>query len=281
MVLVEKEWVSFGHQFALRANIVDPKKGTNNEDDSEELDIFKNVTQFLSETTKGRQDGPIFQQFLDCVYQLLYVFPNMFEFNERFLRRLLYHSYACQYGTFLFNTEKDLLAQDTPHRARSVWDYFFARRTQFVNSQYEKPNGNEEVLIIPTEWKPRWWAGSFGRIDSDMNNPNAWRERPVKKPTSGEQYQRHHSQNSQQNVPQIQQLSITDKSHLGSKKCGPIASMSATQDSIASCNDPEQTLKSQSDISPLLGTNGSSKLSAPSGSISIVGESGNHAGIAG
>lgn len=183
MVLVEKEWVSFGHQFALRANIVDPKRASSGgvEAEPEEIDIFKNVTQFLSETTKGRQDGPIFQQFLDCVYQLVHLFPDMFEFNERFLKRLLYHSYACQYGTFLFNTERDLLAQEAPTRTRSVWDYFLARRSQFVNPQYRRPK-EDEVLIVPAEWKPRWWAGSFGRVDSDMNDPDAWRRRPVRKP---------------------------------------------------------------------------------------------------
>jgi hypothetical protein len=42
-----------------------------------------------------------------------------FEFNERFLRRLLYHLYSCQYGTFLFNNEKERVESQTL-RVRSL-----------------------------------------------------------------------------------------------------------------------------------------------------------------
>lgn len=182
MVLIEKEWVSFGHQFALRSNMVN-KKGPYNgssESEGEDNDILKNVTNFLTETTKGRQDGPIFEQFLDTVYQLLNLFPNAFEFNERLLRRLMYHTYAGQYGTFLFDCEREALAQEASVRTRSVWDYFLARRQQFVNPQYQQEAGSDHhVLIVPSDWKPRWWSGQFGRVDADMNNKNAWRLRPV------------------------------------------------------------------------------------------------------
>jgi len=178
MVLVEKEWVSFGHQFALRASMVNNKAHTDSELD--EADLFTNVTNFLTETAKGSQAGPIFQQFLDCVHQLLVVWPDEFEFNERFLRRLMYHTYAGQYGTFLFNSERELLANEAPQRTRSVWDYFLARRAQFVNPKHQT---SQAVLVVPQSWRPRWWAGAFGRADSDMNDPDAWRRRPpVRKP---------------------------------------------------------------------------------------------------
>lgn len=281
MVLIEKEWVSFGHQFALRANLVDPKWGANSDDEPEELDIFKNVTQFLSETTKGRQDGPIFQQFLDCVYQIVCIFPNQFEFNERFLRRLLYHSYAGQYGTFLFNTEKDLLANEAPQRTRSVWDYFLARRGQFINPNYEKPNGNDDVLIIPSSWKPRWWAGAFGRVDSDMNDPNAWRQRPVKKSSTEQSTQGsiEHQQQQDSKPPSIQHLNIngsnssnssngdntgetttSNGSNLGSKVNDPLNGTNKSPGSIASPTGSVQTLNRQNGTSHLLETNGNSKL---------------------
>ena len=51
-LLVEKEWVQFGHRFALRRNL----------------------------------GQPIFLQFLDAVYQLLSQKPDAFAFNDRFLR---------------------------------------------------------------------------------------------------------------------------------------------------------------------------------------------------
>lgn len=196
MVLIEKEWVSFGHQFALRSDLVN-KKGyfnSNSDSEGEENDILKNVTSFLTETTKGRQDGPIFQQFLDTVYQLLVLFPNTFEFNERLLRRLMYHTYAGQYGTFLFDTERDAIAQEASVRTRSVWDYFLARQQQFINPLYQREAGpDHHVLIVPSDWKPRWWSGQFGRIDADMNDKNAWRARPVKNQLGGWSAQKPHT----------------------------------------------------------------------------------------
>ena len=60
-VLIEKDWLSFGHQFALRNGIM--KKPGGGDD----------------------QASPIFLQFLDAVHQLLLQNPNSFEFNEKFL----------------------------------------------------------------------------------------------------------------------------------------------------------------------------------------------------
>lgn len=166
-VLVEKEWVSFGHQFETRNNDLGRKSFSVVDEDSS---MLSNVTNYISETTRARESGPIFQQFLDCVYQLMYQAPKDFEFNERFLRRLSYHSYACQYGTFLLDNERERQQYEVRQKTRSVWDYFMARRQQFVNPDFVS---TEEIRVPnPT---PRWWAGSFGRSDADMNDPEAWR----------------------------------------------------------------------------------------------------------
>lgn len=175
-VLVEKEWVSFGHQFATRSRLVRRVRPTPDPDA-----LLTNVTAFFYESARGRDDGPIFQQFLDCCYQLLTLFPTAFEFNERFLRRLLYHVYACQYGTFLANCEREIAEHELRTRTRSVWDYFTARRTQFTSDQYVPTS---DVLVLPQGWAPRWWAGAFGRADADMNDRDAWRRRAVRPPST-------------------------------------------------------------------------------------------------
>jgi len=82
-VLVEKDWLSFGHQFAIRCGH-DTKKKKKDE----------------------KSISPIFVQFLDCVHQLLYQFPEMFEFNVNLLLFLSYHIYSCVYGSFLVNNER-------------------------------------------------------------------------------------------------------------------------------------------------------------------------------
>lgn len=55
-VLVEREWLSFGHKFGDRNNV------------------------------DGEQ-SPVFLQWLDCVYQVTIQYPTSFEFNGNFLVR--------------------------------------------------------------------------------------------------------------------------------------------------------------------------------------------------
>lgn len=129
------------------------------------------------EVTKVKETSPVFHQFLDATYQLLYQHPNRFEFNERFLRRLLYHLYSCQFGTFLFNSEKERVDFKAKERTRSVWDYFLARREQFTNPQFDPliddHKRGKERLIFPHINKVRWWNEAFGRTDAEMNGVRA------------------------------------------------------------------------------------------------------------
>ena len=119
--------------------------------------------------------SPVFHQFLDATYQLLYQHPTRFEFNERFLRRLLYHLYSSQYGTFLFDSEKERVAAHARERTRSVWDYFLCRRSEFLNQQYDVTVDDavrgKERIIFPRRGEVRWWTEVFGRPDEEMNGP--------------------------------------------------------------------------------------------------------------
>ncbi|KAI4126917.1 MAG: hypothetical protein LQ338_003494 [Usnochroma carphineum] len=125
--------------------------------------------------TKVKETSPIFHQFLDATYQLLYQHPTRFEFNERFLRRLLYHLYSCQYGTFLYNNERERAENRVTETTRSVWDYFLSRREMFTNKSWDggqvddKVRGSER-LVLPREGECRWWSEVFGREDREMNH---------------------------------------------------------------------------------------------------------------
>lgn len=124
--------------------------------------------------TKVKEVSPVFHQFLDATYQILHRHPDRFEFNERFLRRLLYHLYSCQYGTFLYNCERERKEAKVAERTASVWDYFLSRRTEFTNPNYDggeiddRIQGKERVLV-PIREDTRWWSGVFGRTDQEMN----------------------------------------------------------------------------------------------------------------
>jgi hypothetical protein len=74
IVLVEHEWLSFGHMFHVRM---------------------------------GSQASPVFIQFLDCVHQLILQFPRHFEFTTEFVAQIAVHAFSCRFGTFLFNCERE------------------------------------------------------------------------------------------------------------------------------------------------------------------------------
>lgn len=122
-----------------------------------------------------KEIAPIFHQFLDAVYQLMCQYPEIFEFNERFLRRLFYHTYACQYGEFLFNNENE--RQQNKGKTYSVWSHFLSRRQEFINPEYVAKV--DDPLLFPKrqgldrEVKVRWWSELFGRKDEEMNLPGA------------------------------------------------------------------------------------------------------------
>jgi hypothetical protein len=123
-----------------------------------------------------KEISPMFHQFLDATYQIMYQYPTRFEFNERFLRRLLYHLYSCQYGTFLYNNEKErIVDHKVAERTRSVWDYFLGRRHMWVNDKYDRSDdirdkGGYAVLYPKGVGHTRWWAESWCRTDEEMNS---------------------------------------------------------------------------------------------------------------
>lgn len=84
-VLIEKEWISFGHQFAKRTGH-EPGKMSN---------------------TSDQERSPVFLQFLDCVAQLIRLCPCAFQFNDLFLCDIMDAVYSCHFGTFLCDSERE------------------------------------------------------------------------------------------------------------------------------------------------------------------------------
>jgi myotubularin-related protein 6/7/8 len=144
--------------------------------DNAELEAISEVASgdvVKDELTTLKMVSPVFHQFLDCVYQLLRQHPKRFEFNERFLRRLLYHLYSCQYGTFLYNSEKERRDARAAEKTSSVWDYFLSRKAEFTNPEYDPTIDDlvkgQERILFPDLKDIRWWYQLFGRTDDEMN----------------------------------------------------------------------------------------------------------------
>ncbi|KPV74830.1 uncharacterized protein RHOBADRAFT_376, partial [Rhodotorula graminis WP1] len=186
-VLIEKDWVSYGHRFADRSghlcnDRVDfvHKLGT---DASTQQAFLASVTrQFAGSSHAFKETCPVFQQFLDCVYQVQRQFPTRFEFNERLLRHLVRETYGDAQGTFLFNSERERAELDARSRTASVWDTVFDPATgtlkpEFRNPAYDpalddphrkSPDADQGVVLVDAH-DVRWWHELFGRDDDEMN----------------------------------------------------------------------------------------------------------------
>uniref|UniRef100_A0A8B9RK39 Myotubularin related protein 8 n=1 Tax=Astyanax mexicanus TaxID=7994 RepID=A0A8B9RK39_ASTMX len=139
MVLIEKEWISFGHKFSHRCGLL--------EGDPKEV-------------------SPVFTQFVECVWQLSEQFPCAFQFNERYLLTIHDHVYACQYGNFIGNCQKE--RQDMRERTFSLWPFLLQCQDEFRNPLYKRSTHNSLLRpsTLPLHFK--FWCGMYNRYDKGM-----------------------------------------------------------------------------------------------------------------
>ncbi|XP_024143929.1 myotubularin-related protein 1a isoform X2 [Oryzias melastigma] len=137
-VLLEKEWISFGHKFCARVGHGD-KDYANSE------------------------RSPLFVQFVDCVWQMTRQFPSAFEFNELFLITVLDYLYSCLFGTFLCNSEQERVIQEVQTKTASLWSYINSQSEDFTNPFYENyqnhvlyPLASSRHLELWTSYYARW-----------------------------------------------------------------------------------------------------------------------------
>ena len=120
-VLIEKEFLSFGHQFAKRSGIL-PKK------------------------SEGEKEiSPIFLQFIDCIYQLLIQFPTEFEFNVDYLLFIAKNYNVNLFGTFMFNNEEERVKNKAKETTPSVWTYLLNNKEIYTNPLYS-PNNTKKII---------------------------------------------------------------------------------------------------------------------------------------
>jgi myotubularin-related protein 1/2 len=125
-VLVEKEFLSMGHCFGQR------------------LGQESNINFFENDHV-----SPVFVLFIDCVWQILRLFPMSFEFNGFFLSDLLDLMYSGRCGTFLGNSDLERLRFDVKRKTISVWTallHLSSHRDNHTNPFYTI-RGVETVLL--------------------------------------------------------------------------------------------------------------------------------------
>ncbi|KAK2466754.1 hypothetical protein APHAL10511_001012 [Amanita phalloides] len=191
-ILVEKDWLSFGHKFMDRCGHLSSEKffvsptefPVSGGADAAAQAFLASVQNRFASQSHVKETSPIFHQFLESVRQVQRQFPDRFEFNERFLRQLYYHLYSCQFGTFLFNSERERRVGDGSgappiERTFSIWDFFNTpvEMEQNMNHSYnpvlDDPSSrasDADMGVLPLNPKDvRFWHELYGKADEEMN----------------------------------------------------------------------------------------------------------------
>ena len=138
-VLVEKDFLSFGHQFAKRSGISEKKS----EGESER--------------------SPIFLQFLDCIYQLMVQFPSEFEFNNEYLLFIAKNYNVNLFGTFLYNNEKERKDKNAKIKTASIWTYLLNNKEKYLNPLYNSKNCQKILTPNYAYYSYKLWTSYFMR----------------------------------------------------------------------------------------------------------------------
>eukprot|EP00045_Choanoeca_perplexa_P012312 m.133819 g.133819 ORF g.133819 m.133819 type:complete len:584 (+) comp15960_c0_seq1:89-1840(+) len=141
-VLIEKEWLSFGHKFLDRNGFI---KG------------------------HAKEVSPIFLQLLECTWSLQRQYPHAFEFNESFLIALHDCLHSCKFGTFLGNSEQARLDAKLKEKTPSAWAYLYSRISEFVNPFYD-PSQDPDDGVLRADLNSRHyevWLAMYCRWDTE------------------------------------------------------------------------------------------------------------------
>ena len=157
-ILIEKEWLSFGHKF------------------SERLGHFVHYFKSTGNAKKEQEMAPVFLQFLECVHHQRRQFPAEFEYNDKLLIDIYKHAQMCQFGTFLLNCEQERASADLSKRTCSVWSFIDENISTYKSSLYQPSlgcldvqTGSKEVVRLWNEMYAYYDEEMFPELDSDTN----------------------------------------------------------------------------------------------------------------
>ncbi|XP_075571982.1 phosphatidylinositol-3,5-bisphosphate 3-phosphatase MTMR6 isoform X6 [Pelecanus crispus] len=144
MVLIEKDWISFGHKFSDRCCQLDG--------DPKEI-------------------SPVFTQFLESVWNLTEQFPQAFEYNEAFLLQIHEHVHSCQFGNFLGNCQKEREELKLKEKTYSLWPFLLDEQKKYQNPLYNPDFSPELTLLEPNtvSFNFKFWRNMYHQFDRSMH----------------------------------------------------------------------------------------------------------------
>ncbi|KAL3523541.1 hypothetical protein ACH5RR_016375 [Cinchona calisaya] len=199
-VLVEKDWLAFGHPFADRAGMpsvsgsgtmpfeLSRQSSTGSFSSSPSRQASGSFTSQAPATSHTQNNySPIFLQWVDCVSQLLRMYPLAFEFSSAFLVDLLDCMLSCRFGNFLCNSEKERQQAGISDSCGCLWVYMADLRASYgayhvhYNPFYEPSKHNGPLLppaaaLAPTVWPQfhlRWACpteSQAGELEAQCRN---------------------------------------------------------------------------------------------------------------
>ncbi|XP_027163719.1 phosphatidylinositol-3-phosphatase myotubularin-1 isoform X1 [Coffea eugenioides] len=198
--LVEKDWLAFGHPFADRAGMpslsgsgsmpfeLSRQSSTGSFSSSPSRQASGSFTSQAPATSHTQNNySPIFLQWVDCVSQLLRLYPLAFEFSSGFLVDLLDSILSCRFGNFLCNSEKERQQAGISDSCGCLWAYMADMRALnggyhvHYNPFYEPSKHNGPLLppaaaLAPTVWPQfhlRWacpMESQAGELEAQCRN---------------------------------------------------------------------------------------------------------------
>ncbi|KAL4182423.1 hypothetical protein AMTRI_Chr11g149940 [Amborella trichopoda] len=136
--LVEKDWLAFGHPFSERMGLPSFSGNSNITAELSRQSSVGNIPSSPMRSSSGstytstsgsshaqisNNYSPIFSQWLDCVAQLLRMYPCAFEFSSVFLVDFLDSVLSCRFGNFLCNSEKERQQSEISDACGCLWTY--------------------------------------------------------------------------------------------------------------------------------------------------------------
>ncbi|RIA93491.1 protein-tyrosine phosphatase-like protein [Glomus cerebriforme] len=157
-VLIEKEWIAYGHPFRARSEL--PKYLRNNNS------IIPPTGEDHSSSRSNCQQpiivppapAPVFLLFLTCVHHLLQQFPHAFEYNDFFLLCLARAAAGnSPYGDFLCNSECEREYVQLRERTKSIWTWVREHKPWFRNTRYQQKSRTYDQynnnVLFDNKWK--------------------------------------------------------------------------------------------------------------------------------